>query len=239
MKAETPDPNHRRRMILMTGLTAPIFMTTAHSAAAAATRPSANEDLMQEHGLATRVMLIYGRAIALLNQNQRIDPALIGDAAQIVARVIHGHHEQEEEQILFPVVEKQRELSNLVQTLRGQHNAARGLTASIGNNLSRARLANVASRRELATAMLNFINMYQPHGAYEDTLIYPAYRRALTPAEYEKISERFANNERQMNGDDGLSNVTRHLAAIEKELGIDLAHYTRQMNPPESTGGTR
>jgi hemerythrin-like domain-containing protein len=233
MRNHEHNHNTRRRFIIGAATaTLPVLATNAHAQKTANARATANEDLMHEHGLVTRVMLIYGRAISLLNENQNIDPALIGGAAQIMARVIHGHHEQEEEQILFPVVEKRQELSNLVQTLRGQHSAARGITATIGNNLTRARLQDQARRRELINAMQNFINMYEPHGAYEDTVIYPAFRNALSAAEYDKVSERFAANERQINGDDGLAKIVRQLSDIEGALGVDLARYTRQMTPP-------
>jgi hemerythrin-like domain-containing protein len=234
MQSQECTQNTKRRFVIGAAAALPMLLTTAHAQKIANARATANEDLMNEHGLVTRVMLIYGRAISILNQNATLDPAVVGDAAQIVARVIHGHHEQEEEQILFPVVEKRQDLSNLVQTLRGQHSAARGITATIGNNLSRTRLRDAASRRELISAMQNFINMYGPHGAYEDTVIYPAFRTALSAAEYEKISDRFAANERQINGDDGFARITRQLATIESALGIELARYTRQMDPPGS-----
>jgi hemerythrin-like domain-containing protein len=206
-----------------------------------AARATANEDLMQEHGLVTRVILIYGRTIELLNSNQPVDLAHAGAAAQIVARVIHGHHEVEEERIIFPVVEKTAGMQKLTSTLRGQHNAARGLTAIIGRNASGQAVKDAARRKELVVAMQNFMNMYTPHGAHEDTEVYPAFRDALSRDEYAKVAEQFAADEQRVNTAGGFRENAAALARVEGALGLDLARYTRQMESPvdPASAGTK
>jgi hemerythrin-like domain-containing protein len=222
---------HRRRLVLA-GAVAPCAFTSSAAAQKSAPYVTPNEDLMQEHGLVGRVILIYGRAIELLNANQSIDLAHVGQAAQIIARVIHGHHEVEEEKIVFPALEKANLLKNLIATLRGQHSAARAITATIGNNANQAGARDASRRRELIAAMQNFRNMYEPHGAYEDTIVYPAFRQAVGPEEYMRLAEQFAQNERRMNGDKGIQESAAALGKIETALGIELARYTRQMESP-------
>ena len=225
---------HQRRGLLLRAASL-VPASIIHPAAGARTnaaRPTPNEDLMQEHGLVTRVILVYGRAIELLNSNQAIDLALIGRAAQIVARVIHGHHEVEEERIVFPVVEKTAGMQKLTSTLRGQHNAARGITAIIGRNAGAVSVKEPARRKELIVAMQNFINMYGPHGAHEDTEIYPAFRDALTRDEYAKVAEQFAADEQRVNKENGFRENVAGLARIEGALGAELSRYTRQMESP-------
>ena len=222
----------RRSLLLAAASLAPAMAVPAGAAQSNAARPTANEDLMQEHGLVTRVILVYGRAIELLNANQAVDLALVGQAAQIVARVIHGHHEVEEERIVFPVVDKTAGMQKLTSTLRGQHNAARGITAIIGRNAGAQSVKDAARRKELLTAMQNFMNMYGPHGAHEDTEIYPAFRDALGRDEYARVAEQFAADEQRLNKGTGFRENVAALTKIEGALGLDLSRFTRQMESP-------
>lgn len=73
--------------------------------------------------------------------------------------------------------------------------------------------------------------MYEPHGAFEDTIVYPAFRNALSAAEYRKVSQRFLANERKLRTVQGLARYPSELAAIEDALGISLASYTEQLRP--------
>lgn len=187
-----------------------------------------NEDLMQEHGLVGRVFLIYRRAARMLRHGPPLEPGLVGDAAQVVARVIHGHHEVEEEEILFPVVEKQAGLGDMVRVLREQHLAARELTAAIGNNLTPARLREPRRVDELVSAMSRFETMYEAHGNYENTVIYPSFRRAVGAERYAELAQRFAEDERKLHGPDGFLETAARLDEIESRLGIRLAAFTRQ-----------
>jgi hemerythrin-like domain-containing protein len=183
------------------------------------------EDLMQEHGLVGRVILVYRRAIELAEANRFYHPDRVAAAAQIVSRVIHGHHEPEEEEIMFPVLEKPVELNMLVSVLRGQHRAARALTARIG-----LEIADPGRKSQALQAMRDFIQMYEPHGAYENSIVYPAFRETVGPRRYAELSKLWADNERKLLGSFG--NYTTRLAGIEQALGLSLADYTPPPPPP-------
>jgi hemerythrin-like domain-containing protein len=232
----------RRELLIAAASAVPSALALPASGAQKnAPRASANEDLMQEHGLVERIILIYGRTIELLNANQGVDLALAGQASQIVSRVIHAHHEVEEERIIFPVVEKTAGMQTLTSTLRGQHSAARAITAVIGRNAGAEAVRNAARRKELITAMQNFMNMYTPHGAHEDTEVYPAFREALTHDEYAKVAEQFAADEQRVNQAGGFGENVRALRKIEAALGMELSRYTRQMESPvdAASAGTK
>lgn len=218
----------RRRFLSLAAAGVPAVIVSPALAQQSTLAPTPNEDLMHEHGLVGRVILIYRRAIELLREGVNVDAALIGEPARLVARVIHGHHEVEEEEIVFPLVDRTREMNMLVEVLRGQHRAARTLTATIGNNATPERLKDPKRRSELIAAMRDFSSMYEPHGAFEDTLVYPAFRKTAGPAEYEKLARRFAENEQRMHGETGFERYVAQLARIEDVLGIGLARYTEQ-----------
>jgi hemerythrin-like domain-containing protein len=229
-RAEGDDVSAQRRKLIIAGAAAASCAVAAR-AGAQKTAPAVtpNEELMHEHGLVTRVILIYRRSIELLNANEKVDAAALGEAAQIIARVIHGNHEVEEENIIFPLVEKSANLQALTATLRGQHNAARAITSAIGKNANAAGIADSGRRNELINAMQSFAHMYEPHGAYEDTVVYPAFRQAVSTDQYQRFAQQFQNNEHRVSGEGGFRKATATLAQIERGLHMDLPAYTRQI----------
>jgi len=211
------------------------FLQLAAAAAAASGLPAyaqpatpsktPNEDLMQEHGLVHRVMLIYQRAIGFIESGARFPASRVADAARIVSRVIHGHHEIEEEEILFPQLDRPADLNMLTEVLRGQHAVARQLTARIG-----LEVADPGKVRQVVVPMREFIDMYGPHGAYEDTIIYPAFRERVGPQRYEELARVFVEHERNLRGT--FAGYVREIGAIEDSLGIGLAQLTASPPPP-------
>ena len=99
--------------------------------AADANEVTAAEDLMREHGVLTRLMVIYDAAAKRLDAGDRamIDP--IRSAAAIAREFVESYHERIEEQYVFPRFERAGRLTELVAVLRQQHDAGRGLTDHI------------------------------------------------------------------------------------------------------------
>src|SRR5436190_23401401 len=73
------------------------------------------EDLMQEHGLLNRVLLIYDTCkIHLINKENFPKDALF-NAAGIIRTFVEDYHEKQEENYLFPRFQKANQLTDLVQ----------------------------------------------------------------------------------------------------------------------------
>lgn len=60
------------------------------------------EDLMREHGVLKRILLIYGEAIRKIDSRQDLPPDVIVDSANIIRRFIEDYHEKLEQEQLFP-----------------------------------------------------------------------------------------------------------------------------------------
>ena len=105
------------------------------SAAKTETQPTQDispaEDLMREHGVLNRILLIYEESCRRLDGNKDLEPATLAGAAKIIRTFIEGYHEKLEEDHLFPRFEKAGKLVVLVKTLREQHEAGRRLTDHI------------------------------------------------------------------------------------------------------------
>jgi len=180
------------------------------------------EDLMREHGVLSRILLIYEEGIHRLESAPKdLPPAVIGAAAGIVRRFVEDYHEGLEETHLFPRFEKAGRLTELVATLRAQHRSGRLLTDDSRRLASDTGLAESAGREALADALRRFIRMYRPHAAREDTVLFPALRRIVTPHEFGALGEEFERQEHELFGDDGFERIVDEVAGLERQLGID------------------
>jgi hemerythrin-like domain-containing protein len=185
------------------------------------------EDLMREHGVLNRVLLIYDEFLRRSSAPRPdLPPALLGDAARIIRGFIEDYHERLEEDELFPRFEKAGRQVELVRVLREQHRAGRRLTEEI-LEISKTSLRDPADRGRLAGALRKFAAMYRPHEAREDTVLFPEIRRIVSRHEYGALGEDFEKKEQALFGEGGFEKMVDRVAAIEKRLGIyELAKFT-------------
>src|SRR3954465_6115105 len=89
------------------------------------------EDLMQEHGLLNRVLLIYDTCRMQLINKQSFPGEALTNAANVIRTFVEDYHEKQEENYLFPRFKKANQLTDLVNTLLQHHHAGRRLTEGI------------------------------------------------------------------------------------------------------------
>ena len=186
------------------------------------------EDLMREHGVLNRILLIYDEHLRMLTEKKPFDGSVLAGAADIVQHFVEEYHEKLEEDYLFPRFREARKLVKLVDTLQAQHKAGRDLTAKIRELAATATLKYVSSDGDrLVDALRAFLRMYRPHEAREDTVLFPAFRSIVSGQAYDSLGEDFEKKENQLLGDDGFFRVVDQVAQLEKRLGIyDLAQFT-------------
>jgi hemerythrin-like domain-containing protein len=185
------------------------------------------EDLMREHGVLRRVLLIYEEGVRRLDEGKDLPPRVLEDSARIIQRFIEDYHEKLEENELFPRFKKAGKLVDLTQVLYDQHRAGRGLTDVVLQAATPTGLANAGTRRNLKEALRRFIRMYRPHAAREDTVLFPAFRTMVSAQEYEALGEKFEDKEHELFGKDGFEKIVNEVADLEKALGIyDLTQFT-------------
>jgi hemerythrin-like domain-containing protein len=189
---------------------------------------SPGEDLMREHGVLKRILLVYEEAERrLLAGGADLSSEAVHKAATLIRTFIEDYHEKLEEDFLFPRYRKANKFMDLVEVLAAQHQAGRRLTDRTLQLATNSALKDEANRKQLATALRQFVRMYAPHEAREDTVLFPALRKIVTPNEYDALGEDFEEKEHQLFGEDGFEAIVDKVAAIEKELGIyELAQFT-------------
>lgn len=181
------------------------------------------EDLMREHGVLNRLLLVYDEVARRVDAREPAPAAPLASAARLVQRFVEEYHERLEEDFLFPRFERAGRLVELVEVLRVQHERGRVLTRRILELAADARTA----RRAVVDPLRRFVRMYRPHEAREDTVLFPAFRALVPEREYDELGERFEDEEHRRFGPRGFEGVVDEVAAIEHALGIDdLARFT-------------
>ena len=174
-----------------------------------------------------RVLLVYREVIRRINAREDVPPEPVRDSAAIIRRFIEDYHEKLEEDYLFPRFEKAHKLADLTSVLRTQHQAGRRLTDQITRAATAQTLKDPSSAKSLLQAMEQFVRMYEPHEAREDTVLFPAIRGIVSKHEFDSLGEEFEKKEQQLFGKDGFEKMVDQVAGIEKRLGIyDLAQFT-------------
>jgi hemerythrin-like domain-containing protein len=184
------------------------------------------EDLMREHGLLKRVLLLYDEVGRRIRANAEFPPDVVTGGAQIIRSFIEEYHEQLEEKHLFPRFRSRHTLVDLVDVLEEQHKAGRRVTERI-LALTASGLKGARDKKDLAAALESFTRMYAPHEAREDTVLFPALRRLVSAHEYDALGEAFEDEEHRKFGQEGFEGMVERVAGLEKTLGIyDLKQFT-------------
>ena len=185
------------------------------------------EDLMREHGVLKRVLLVYDEAIRRIDARQDLPPDAVRGGADIIRTFIEDYHEKLEEDYLFPRFEKAGRLTDLTKILRAQHQAGRRVTEQIARLATSATLKDPHASTSLRDLLHQFVRMYEPHEAREDTVLFPALRKVVSRHEFDALGEDFEKKEHQLFGEDGFEKMVDRVAGLEKTLGIyDLAQFT-------------
>ena len=188
---------------------------------------SPTEDLMREHGLLNRVLLIYEEAGRRLHSNTAFDPKVLASAAGIIRQFIEQYHEKLEEDYLFPRLEKAGKLVDLVKVLRAQHAAGRVVTGRIEQLATASTLKDDKARQQLDSQLHEFVRMYRPHEAREDTILFPEFHWIISKTEFDALGDDFEKREHQLFGEEGFEGQVQKVGELEKALGIyDLTQFT-------------
>lgn len=225
----------RREILKSTVAVAGLALAGALAEAAEKEKPTtANEDLMREHSVLRRAMLVYGEAAQrLLHGSAPFPAAALQKTARLFREFGEDYHERKlEEKFIFPAVRKLKgSVARLPDILEQQHERGRELTDYVLHATSAGKIAS-ADAALLAKALQQFNLMYEHHAAREDTDVFTAWKESLSDKAYKEMGERFESIEKQIFGHDGFEDAVKNIATIEAELGLsDLARFTMPAPP--------
>ena len=185
------------------------------------------EDLMREHGVLKRVLLIYREVMNRIDSKREFPADVVMGSARLIRAFVEDYHEKLEEDYLFPRFKKANKLVDLTDVLLQQHQKGRALTDRTMQLATATALKDASQRATLRDLLYQFVRMYEPHEAREDTVLFPAFRKIVPKHEYDALGEDFERKENQIFHGDGFEENVGAVAKLEKELGVyDLAQFT-------------
>ena len=191
---------------------------------------TATEDLMREHGVLRRALLVYREAATRLRQDPNsITPDVLEKTAHLFRVFGEDYHEKKlEEEHVFPLIKKFRNPAEAyVDVLLKQHTRGREITDYILSVTNSDRIASNATS-PLITALESFARMYDYHSTIEDTIVFPAWKASLGEAELDELGAKFEEIEAEHFGDgDGFESAVARMQEIEASMGLsDLGTFT-------------
>ena len=196
---------------------------------------TAAEDLMREHGIIRRALLVYRESANRLRQDPgSVPPDTLEKAANLVRVFGEDYHEKKiEEVFVFPIVKKSPGAPALyVDVLLRQHERGREITDYV-LSLTREDRIPSNSLEPLARALDSFVRMYEHHAAIEDTVIFPVWKTAVGEAELESLAAKFEEIEAEDFGGDGFDSALKRMEEIETSLGISNLEMFTAPEPPK------
>lgn len=192
------------------------------------------EDLMREHGVLRRTLLVYREsATRLRSAPGSVDPRAITDTARLFRSFGEDYHERKlEEAHIFPVVRKAGgPPAAYVDVLIAQHIRGREITDYILAVAGKGAIGT-ADAEPLARVFDSLDLMYENHAAREDTIVFPAWKAALPGRQLDEMGDLFEDIERAQFGHDGFEDAVARIGRIEQTLGFaDPAQFTAPAPP--------
>jgi hemerythrin-like domain-containing protein len=221
---------------LARGLVVPVRATEKSEAAPGQSGDddiSATEDLMREHGVLRRALIVYAELASRLQAGRRdLNLAALGEAAKLFREFGENYHERIlEEQYVFPDVRKTGGPNEkLVEVLLAQHQRAQEITAYLERIASRGRIS--ADAQQLSRALAGMSRMYHAHATWEDTVVFPAWTKTQSKSRLDELAKKFEEMERQQFGKDGFEDGIERITRVEQMFGLaDLSTYTAPKPP--------
>jgi hemerythrin-like domain-containing protein len=195
---------------------------------------TATEDLMREHGILRRALLVYQESAGRLRQEaSSVPPDALEKTAKLFQVFGEDYHEKKLEEVyIFPAVKKTpNAAAAYVDILLAQHARGREITNYL---LSVSQADRIASNsvEPLAKALESFVRMYEHHAAIEDTVVFPAWKAAVGGNELDAMGEKFEEIEHEQFGEDGFEAALRRMDEIEQSLGLSNLDMFTAPAPP-------
>jgi hemerythrin-like domain-containing protein len=195
---------------------------------------TATEDLMREHGVLRRILIVYTETAPKLHRDAGlVSPAALQRATKLFQSFGEEYHEKAlEEAYIFPAVKKAGgPAAAYADILIAQHQRGREITQFIIGATNASKIA-AKDLPTLADVLQSMARMYRAHAAREDTIVFPAWKQTMSAAQLDEVSDKFEDIERKQFGKDGFEDAVKQVDDIEQELGLaDLNAFTAPAPP--------
>jgi len=236
MSASAQQQLTRRELIAQaaTLTTAGLIAPNLFAAEAKEPEVTATEDLMREHGVLRRALLVYTESVPKVRANApSFDAGALYRTGVLFRDFGENYHEKMlEERHIFPVLHKDGgRIATLTDVLVAQHARGREITDYL-LAVTKSGKIGTGNAEPLARSLETFVLMYRNHAAREDTIVFPAWKKHFSDKQLDELSDQFEDIEHKMFGKDGFDDAVEKISAIETALRFaDLSQFTAPPPP--------
>jgi hemerythrin-like domain-containing protein len=190
------------------------------------------EDLMREHGVLRRALIVYREAAIRLRRHSDVPPDALKKTALLFRVFGEDYHERKvEEAFVLPAVKRAGGPAGaLADVLVAQHQRGREINDYVIAVTSAPKVG--AKAEVLADVLESFARMYESHAAREDTIVFPAWKKTMSAKALDELGEKFEAIEHEQLGKNGFEDAVEQMAEIEGMLGLtDLGLLTARPPP--------
>lgn len=185
------------------------------------------EELMVEHSILRRALLIYEECIRRMNNFEEFDPDLLVETTNVLKVLIVYHHSLLEQEYIFPRFRQANKYVELCDILEDQHEYSGKQEEIILKYSNKESINNIEHKNILINSLKKIIKVMRPHVNQEDTELFPEFKNIVSPEEFYALGQKFEDIEFQKWGEHGEKKMLDKIVNVEKELGIyDLDAFT-------------
>jgi hemerythrin-like domain-containing protein len=196
---------------------------------------TATEDLMREHGILRRALLVYQESATRLRQDPAgVPPEALEKAANLFRVFGEDYHEKKLEEVyIFPAVKRvPGAAASYTDILLAQHVRGREITDYLLSVFKGDRIPS-NSIAAVTKALESFVRMYEHHAAIEDTVVFPSWKAAMGDSELDALAAKFEDIEHEEFGDDGFETALKRMEEVETSLGLSNLEMFTAPSPPK------
>ena len=161
---------------------------------------------MREHGVLRRILNVYSELAQRLQRGDGdIDTIALMNAAKLFREFGEDYQELLEEVYIFPEIrEAGGPNGKMVEVLLAQHESGRQITDYLYQVGSGGTIGGEVG--SLAKTLASLTRMYNAHAAWEDTVLFPAWKAMQSQERLKDLTGKFGDIERERLGKGGFEN---------------------------------
>jgi hemerythrin-like domain-containing protein len=177
----------------------------------------ATDILMEEHRVIERVLTSLETAAVRLQEGEPVRPGFFVDAADFIKGFADGCHHMKEEGVLFTALVDAGLPKQVgpVAIMLAEHDQGRAYTRGMRASAQRLAGGDAASRGEVVSNALGYVELLRQHIGKEDGVLFPMADRMIPPERQAGLVDRFEAIEHEETGE----GVHEKYLALAEALG--------------------
>ena len=179
----------------------------------------ATKILRQEHEVILPVLDATERAALSLENGAALSPRVLADTVEFLKLFADRQHHGKEEDLLFPeLVEKgMPQNGGPVGVMLMEHQIGRSHIARMAEAGDAYRNGDQSAGAQWADAALDYVALLREHIAKENNLLFVMAERILSPADQQRLAQKFENVDKHKMGDGECERLLRLAETLTAE----------------------